>query len=859
MQLGQENYLLPVDIHLEDEISLDYGAVRLSSVMKQIEQLSKIAVIIIDACRDNPFAQQLADADPTRSLGVTRGLARMSPTGNGTIIAYAAAPGAVASDGEGEHSPFTQALLDEMEKPGVEIGLVFRRVTGKVIEATQGEQRPETVIRLASEYYFTEIEPAVVVQAAAAGVGPFTAVAPAEVPPVDPIAPNPAAPAPAPVVADPAEDTARQAAAAVDLPSATDRAALWGYMAALSDSPLDAPLEQWVAPERVQVAEIEPNDSFGSAQAVQATDEIEMAIGVPGDTDWYRLAVQQGGTLTVRAPTTPAEIDLAVRLLSANGDELVYWVPVPRPGGELVAEFDLPRPGSYWLQLIDNNNDQASTESFPLELEFVVQADGLEPNDKINLAKHLPLDGTAQLSILPRGDQDWFKYTTDAPGSLLVSLTGVPENIDGTFRLLNSDGVELYYWVTAPRPGGDTVAVFDLPRPGVYYLTVVDNANDSRSPEPLTLTTRFAKSPDLYEPNDGMGQAMPVREQGEHTMAIFPKGDHDFLELNIVQPGELTVAIATPPENLDLTYRVLDGNGAEVQYWTVAPRPGGDLAGSVDFGKPGRYFLEFADSNNDATSIEPFNLALGFTASLDAFEPNDAIGSARVLTPGGEVPLTMFPRADADWFRVTVSDPGELAVTIDEGPANLDLTYRVVNTDWNELAYWVPPYSQGGLTEGFVDFPLAGTYFIEVRDGANDARSIEPATLQTMFTPTPGSNEPNNAFGEATPVNIEGETMAHILPRGDADWHVFYAPGPGELDVTIDEVPENLDISFRLLNADKAEIQYWIAAPRPGGETTGTVTIPSAGWYWMELRDGGDSDRSPSPFRVTRTFRAVAG
>ena len=118
-----------------------------------------------------------------------------------------------------------------------------------------------------------------------------------------------------------------------------------------------------------------------------------------------------------------------------------------------------------------------------------------------------------------------------------------------------------------------------------------------------------------------------------------------------------------------------------------------------------------------------------------------------------------------------------------------------------------------------------------------------------------GSNEPNNATGEATQVELEGETFAHILPLNDADFHVFYAPGPGALDVAITDVPETLDISFRVLNADYAEIQYWIAAPRPGGDTTGTVTIPAAGWYWMEIRDGYNDARSPQPFRITRTFR----
>jgi hypothetical protein len=104
-------------------------------------------------------------------------------------------------------------------------------------------------------------------------------------------------------------------------------------------------------------------------------------------------------------------------------------------------------------------------------------------------------------------------------------------------------------------------------------------------------------------------------------------------------------------------------------------------------------------------------------------------------------------------------------------------------------------------------------------------------------------------------VEITGETQAHILPVGDADWQVFYAPGAGHLDVSVTEVPAELDVVFRVLNAERSEIQSWVAPPRAGGDTTATVAVPAAGWYWMELRDGNNDARSPAPFRVSRMFR----
>ena len=188
-----------------------------------------------------------------------------------------------------------------MEKPGVEVGLLFRRVAGRVIDQTGGTQRPEVLVRLATEYYLAE-PPASIVLAAAPAPAPETALAaPVDVQPVAPsiVAAGPSAPDVT------ARDTARQAALAADQPDAADRAALWGYMAALTESPFEVPVTQWVAPERATVAEAEPNDSFGAAQPVNPNDELAVTIGQNGDTDWFRVQVLQGGTLTVRAADAP--------------------------------------------------------------------------------------------------------------------------------------------------------------------------------------------------------------------------------------------------------------------------------------------------------------------------------------------------------------------------------------------------------------------------------------------------------------------------------------------------------------------------------------------------------------------------
>jgi len=99
-------------------------------------------------------------------------------------------------------------------------------------------------------------------------------------------------------------------------------------------------------------------------------------------------------------------------------------------------------------------------------------------------------------------------------------------------------------------------------------------------------------------------------------------------------------------------------------------------------------------------------------------------------------------------------------------------------------------------------------------------------------------------------------TPGTILPVGDADWQVVRVQEPGMLAVTIDQVPPELDLAFRVLDGDQHDLTGWIVPPRKGGDTSGTAKLEHPGWYWIEVRDGGNDARSPKPFRINRHFTA---
>ncbi len=152
VQVGGENYLAPVDTDLQKESDLDFETVSLNLVRRQMEREAKTLIIFLDACRDNPLTRRLVRR--SRSTGDSKGLARFDTSGEGTFIAFATQPDNVALDGEGRNSPFTTALLDNIERPGVEISALMTDVRRSVYETTSGQQLPWTNSSLLGQFYF---------------------------------------------------------------------------------------------------------------------------------------------------------------------------------------------------------------------------------------------------------------------------------------------------------------------------------------------------------------------------------------------------------------------------------------------------------------------------------------------------------------------------------------------------------------------------------------------------------------------------------------------------------------------------------------------------------------------------------
>jgi uncharacterized caspase-like protein len=207
IEIDGTNYVVPVDARLKNDRAIADEAVPLDRVLQAIEAARKLRLVILDACRDNPFVASMRRTSATRSIG--RGLGRIEPEG-GTLVAFAAKHGQTALDGEGEHSPFVQALSRRLATPGLEINKLFRLVRDDVMAATGKKQEPFVYGSLPGEDFFfvrddSDRPP---VQAAPALTAKLPSTAPPEAPPpskpaqvaaLPPIQANPTAGGNAPV------------------------------------------------------------------------------------------------------------------------------------------------------------------------------------------------------------------------------------------------------------------------------------------------------------------------------------------------------------------------------------------------------------------------------------------------------------------------------------------------------------------------------------------------------------------------------------------------------------------------------------------------------------------------------------
>ncbi|MET1415338.1 caspase family protein [Roseibium sp. HPY-6] len=165
LQVGESNFILPVDAKLASEYDLEFESLKVSHLLDYMKAASSMQIVMLDACRDNPFEiGSLFWGEEEYSLGKTRGLRRI-PNKLGSFISYATRPGQVAYDGEGPLSPFTSSVVGNALDPSLEIKDLMTKVRDEVVRKTGGQQIPYEDSTLVTNFYFVPPKPEPIVTA----------------------------------------------------------------------------------------------------------------------------------------------------------------------------------------------------------------------------------------------------------------------------------------------------------------------------------------------------------------------------------------------------------------------------------------------------------------------------------------------------------------------------------------------------------------------------------------------------------------------------------------------------------------------------------------------------------------------
>jgi len=156
IEVDSVNYLIPVDAELSNPSDVKFETVMLDDAVGASLNTGKLSMVLVDACRDNPFAKSMTGG--SRSVGRGLSIVDAQPGKIDQIISFAAESGEVAEDGTGNNSPYATALLQLLDEPNLEVGKLFRKLGDNVERMTNGKQIPVTRNRLSGEDIYLVVE-----------------------------------------------------------------------------------------------------------------------------------------------------------------------------------------------------------------------------------------------------------------------------------------------------------------------------------------------------------------------------------------------------------------------------------------------------------------------------------------------------------------------------------------------------------------------------------------------------------------------------------------------------------------------------------------------------------------------------
>lgn len=478
-------------------------------------------------------------------------------------------------------------------------------------------------------------------------------------------------------------------------------------------------------------SETEQNGKLGIANAVTAGEANTGTFSPSGDQDWYKITLATQGRLECSVTNPPANIRPYITLYNRHADYMYVTSSAVNDGDDVHLTYDVTEPGTYYIRVHDRDND-SSEETYTFTADFTPVEDTRELNNQLGAASLIT--GTSLTGfIFDRNDEDWFKIYAEATHTLSFTVAP-PAEMRPNIAVYGPHANYLYVSKQSVNPGDTLILEHTVSETGFYYARLTDGQGLSHlSPYTMTVTGGNAGYVPVLSPvtteqedNDKMGWANLIALDASVSGIIGDAGDGDWYHLDIPQAGQLTVALASVPGNLELRFRLYNSSGGQIL--SGQPMDPGELFSLIyDVTTPDTYYLLVDDLDSAAYSTQAYTFSTSLAEVTDPFEPNDNYGDARVLEQLNRIEGFIFKTGDHDWCRISVAQAGDLRVILSDLPENISPALDIYNMSKEHLAG--KSGTAGMDLELTYSVQAAGDYLIRVRDSGDNDESTESYTM----------------------------------------------------------------------------------------------------------------------------------
>ncbi len=457
----------------------------------------------------------------------------------------------------------------------------------------------------------------------------------------------------------------------------------------------------------------EPNDSQGTASAIEFDSPLLAAIDDPGDQDYYEFTAEAGTAIeaAVNAEQSGSKLDAKLLLYDEDRTRLAISNDIGNWKDPRI-RFTLPEKGRYFLRVIENDHPNAGGADYFYRLSLR-EGDATEPNDRFATAYPISYDSTLYGTIDPAGDVDFYRFEARAGDEVDIAV------YDSGAASLFLPNIDLY-------DAGRNLLVRDaegyinymIAEPGTYYVRVRDQGHPEDGGPDFAYNLNIYSLPlDRHEPNDTLHEAASIAYHQELWAYILPAGDYDFYTFNGRSGDEIIAEVGAAgypniQSDLDSLLVLYDAAGAEL---TRSEDYGDSTDSRIDYMLPadGLYFLRVSEKSHPDLGGFDYKYRLWLDL-VDSFEPND--------DPAHAAPITLGPRftgvltgacEDVDYFAFDGLAGQQILVNLaayDELVAGVEL----LGPDGETVLSAAGDDSETDPSYLFFRLPESGRYYLRV-------------------------------------------------------------------------------------------------------------------------------------------------